>query len=536
MTTALQRPADLFPDLVGKQIPHHLWEIGPYEGSEVLGDAAILLARAIENPLFPWQDASIHSMLRRNPATGLWVHPDCCLICPRQNGKSETLLIRCLFGLFVLGERIVFSAQRWPTAKKLAQRMIGIIYSDQSLKSRLAKKPTLSQGMGEIVLESGAQITFLTRSEDSGVGFDELDLVIYDEGYNLTEGNTAALTLAQMASKNPQTIYASSAVNAHRHPNGHVLAAIRRDGLAHAPDLYFAEFMAPDGECDCDACRALGPMDREDEATWIYANPSYGVIQTEAKVRKVMRRFNTVQGRIAFDVGVLGRGVWPRAEDDRDAVITEDQWGDMKIDLDNLPTLTGPVALALDRSFDGRVWALAAAQYTTEQRVHIEIGYVGDVSNAEMLAKITDVVAEWNPVALVIDKKSPAAVLEPLLIAERIAPVMTHAGQMATACQGFLDDALDGQLSHTDQETLTESVLGAAKRTLPQGDFAWDRTAGSVISPLVAVTLARWGLQTFGLNLSEPSAAPAFDDLDEAGGDADRYDLDDDEFDPWEQI
>ncbi|AZV00730.1 terminase large subunit [Gordonia phage Kiko] len=536
MSTALQLPAETqWPDLVGNQIPHHLWEIGPTPRSEILGDAAILLAQGIKNPLFPWQASSLRSMLRRDPATGLWTHPDCCLIVPRQNGKSEALLIRCLFGLFVLGERIVFSAQRWPTAKKLAQRMVGIIYSDPTLKARLAKKPTLSQGMGEIVLESGAQITFLTRSEDSGVGFDELDLVIYDESYNLTEGATAALTLAQMASKNPQTIYSSSAVNANRHPNGHVLAAIRRDGLAKAPGLYFAEYMAPDGECECEACRDVGPMSRDDEATWIYANPSYGAIQTEAKVRKVMRRFNTVQGRVQFDVGVLGRGVWPRAEDDRDEVISETQWGDMEADLELPPTLTGPIALALDRSFDGRLWALAAAQYTTDGQVHLEIGYFGDISNAEMLAKIVQVVGEWNPVALVIDKKSPAAVLEPLLVAERIVPIMSHGGQMATACQGFLDDALDGKLSHTDQEALTESVLGAVKRTMPQGDFAWDRTAGTVISPLVAVTLARWALLTFGLNLAEPSAAPAFDG-DEATDDRDRDDFDDHEFDPWAEI
>lgn len=122
--------------------------------------------------------------------------------------------------------------------------------------------------------------------------------------------------------------------------------------------------------------------------------------------------------------------------------------------------------------------------------------------------------------------------LEPLLIAEHIAPVMTHTGQMATACQGFLDDALDGKLSHTDQTMLTEAVLGATKRVMPQGDFAWDRTAGAVISPLVAATLARWGLLTFGLGIVEPSAPPAFDSLDSGGGDDDMSDLDR-EFDPW---
>ncbi|QPX61705.1 terminase large subunit [Gordonia phage Bunker] len=527
MTATLVPAAELFPDLTGNQTPHHLWEVAPTPGSEVLGDAAIALTRRINNPLFPWQDDSLHSILRRDPATGLWAHPDCCLLCPRQNGKSELLLIRCLFGLFVLGERIVFSAQRWPTAKKLAQRMRDIIYSEPSLKSRLAKKPTMSQGMGEILLESGAIITFLTRSEDSGVGFDELDLVIYDEGYNLTEGATAALTLAQFASKNPQTIYTSSAVNANRHPNGHVLAAIRRDGLAQAPGLYFAEFWAPDGSCDCPQCLGIIPMDRELESTWRYANPSYGVIQTEAKVRKVVQRFNTVQGRIAFDVGVLGRGVWPRPQDEREELITEDQWSEMEAD-DTL-VLTGSVALAVDRSYDGRVWALAAAQYTTDGQIHIEIGYFGATSNDDMVDKIVTVVTEWNPVAIVIDKKSAANVLEPLLRAKHIAPEMTHAAQMASACQGFLDDAGDKKLSHTDQGMFTSSVLGAVKRTMPQGDWAWDKSEGSTISPLVAATLARWGLLTFGLNVEEPSASPSTGSGEHTTDEADEF-----EFDPWD--
>ncbi|MFH5209261.1 hypothetical protein ACHIPZ_13805 [Antrihabitans sp. NCIMB 15449] len=90
---------------------------------------------------------------------------------------------------------------------------------------------------------------------------------------------------------------------------------------------------------------------------------------------------------------------------------------------------------------------------------------------------------------------------------------MTNAPQMVAACVGFLDDAIDGVLSHTNQPALTDAVADAAKRTLPGGDWAWDRAADGVISPLVAATLARWGLLTFGSVAAGPAPKPDFDEI-----------------------
>ncbi|NKV12593.1 hypothetical protein GS909_19890 [Rhodococcus hoagii] len=89
-------------------------------------------------------------------------------------------------------------------------------------------------------------------------------------------------------------------MNQDEHSNGLVLSKIRDRGLAGDAELYYAEYMAPDG------------MDRENEETWRYANPSYGVIQTAKKIRKLMRGFATQAGRKSFDVEILGRGDWPK--------------------------------------------------------------------------------------------------------------------------------------------------------------------------------------------------------------------------------
>jgi hypothetical protein len=68
------------------------------------------------------------------------------------------------------------------------------------------------------------------------------------------------------------------------------------------------------------------------------------------------------------------------------------------------------------------------------------------------------------------------------------------AREHANAC-GLLYDMVDqNRLRHLGQPELTAAVKGAAKR--PLGDaWAWSRKTSAVdISPLVAATLALWGL------------------------------------------
>lgn len=488
-----------FKDLTGRRQAHNFSAVAAFDGSEKHGDAAVRLSARVGNPLMDWENDHLRGMLRQNPDTNRWVHSDVCLICPRQNGKSEILLVRCLYGLFVLGEKIVFSAQRWKTGKKIAERMIAIINRRPSLKARLAKKPSLGGGMGSIVLKSGAAIDFITRSEDSGRGFDEIDLLIFDEAYNLDDGAVSAQAPFQLAARDPQTIYASSAVNKIKHQSSHVLTAVRRRGLDKQPGLYFAEHMAPED------------MPRDREETWQYANPSYGVIHTFEKIAKLLRGFATPAGRRSFDIEILGRGDWPRPLDEIDSVFTEDD-----LIIDQTPSLGGSYAIAVDRSHADRQWAIVAARWTTEGLIHLEAGFVGECSTDAMVLMLLAVVAEWDPAVIMIDRRSPAKVLEPLLLAKGIAPEMTTTPDMALACQGMEDDIGDRSVSFSrwPEGELVESICGVTKRFLPQGDFAWDRAEQS-IAPAVAATLARLGLQRFGVETPGDGMAGQIGDADD---------------------
>lgn len=481
-----------WPKLEGRQTPNSL----AYTPGDVhLGLKAAELARRSSSRIraMPWQAWSLERIMSKS-ADGTWTHPECCLIVPRQNGKSLILSIRVLYGLYKLGENIVFTAQQWETAKSLWKRTWAIVKSTPWLRE-LVESKTCSQGRGTIVLKSGAQVVFTTRSKDAGRGLDTVDLEIYDEAYDLTEADMAALSPTKMAAEDPQTIYTSSAVNQDQHPNGAVLAAVRERGLAGEEGLFFAEWMAPDG------------LDRTDHETWRWANPSFGVIQTVKKLTAELRKFSTEAGKKSFDVEYLGRGDWPKLASDVPTwtVVGRTAWHDLH---DEAPALTGPVAVSIDRTMDGSLWVIAAAQRTELGRIHVEIGYYQAGTHEQILLLLLAVVAAWNPCVIATDSRSHAAVLEPHLTAAGLELIKMTTNQMATSCRAFVDDAEGAVISHSNQRALNDSVEGAVERTLPGGDFVFDKRADAIVAPLNAAQIARWGLLTFGSRVSTKTAAP----------------------------
>lgn len=483
---------DDFPTLTGRQEPHN---VSAFDGDPFHGARAVTLAHRARTPLMPWQRWSLTNMLltEHGDPDGEWVHPDSCLIVPRQNGKSLILVFRILYGLFVLNETIIFTAQQWKTARSIAQRTIAAIKGRPSLRARLAKPPTLSQGEGHIVLKSGAQAFFMTRSGDSGRGLDDVDLLIYDEAYNLSDAEAGALSWVQMAARRPQTIYTSSAVDKERHQYGEVLAAVRRRGLAGGEGLFLAEWMAPE------------EMDRASLETARYANPSYGVIQTDEKILKFQRdKLHTAAGRREYDVEALGRGDWPEEPDDVEVehIIDPTVWSNMAI---SSAKFGKKVALAIDMSPNQKWVSIAAAARTDDGKVHVEVGYHA-APGPGLIRILLSLIDRWDPCALVMDKASPAYSLHPDLVDAGIEPEVTSAGDMVQACGGFYNDAVAGKLTHTGDPLLSDALDGATKRDLTGGGWAWNRKGNQVISPLVAATLAHWALKVY--DIAKPPPPP----------------------------
>jgi hypothetical protein len=479
-----------WPRLTGRQEP--AFE-SSFDGDESLGDAASKLAYRIGMRQMPWQWQTTRKILSRQP-DGLFTHGTVCAICVRQVGKTEIALVRILFGLFVLDERIIFSANRWLTSERVYQRLRAAIERRPSLYRRLAKDPTTSSSRAFIETKSGASITLGVRSGDLGRGLDCVDLLLLDECQNLTDPEVGALAPTQLASKNPQTIYLSTPADVDTQPNCHVIAGIRRKGYAREPGLYFAEWGAKEG------------MARDDPSTWAYAIPSYGEIHTEAKVRSLLSKAVTPDGLRLFDADITGKGNYPPDDDEIGTVISAEVWQSMA---NPAPELVGPIAIAVDRSQDRKTWAICAAQRTGEGKIHLECSpYQHLSSTADVVNKLVDIVCAWDPIKIVCDSRSAAAVLRPHLVEAEIEPEMTNTTELVLAAGSFLDAVEAGSLSHSAQPALTDGAVSATKRPLGAG-FAWDSAPG--VTYLVAASLAHWALLSATTKPKRNSLPPLMD-------------------------
>lgn len=424
----------------------------------------------------------------------VWTHRDVAIECTRQQGKTLLITLLILFHMFVLGsKRIIYTAQRWSTAYDVFKRVVAVIDRVPSLKRRLAEKPSKAGNRGVIKLTNGCEVEFGPRSQDFGRGYTEIDLLIVDEAYDVDPNEEANLTGAQSAAKNPQTIYISTAPVAAKHPKCHILAGLHRLGHRRAPDLYYALYAA-DSE-----------LERSDPEAWAQAQPSYGVATNEREIRSKLQKAKTVEQRAIFDADYLGWGDYPPDEDEIGSPINEDSWIAMA---NPAARLKGSRTIAVHRARNRQLWTIAAAQRTEDGRIHPEIGPMRTGTHTEIAEYLIQKVTDWNPVALVIDRKNAAAVLQPLLENAGIEPVMTGAPEAAAACEGFLNDALAGKLSHSDQPIFNDSVASASLRELPGGDAAWADDMAGVSGPLVAASLAAWGLRKFGTAPKRKTVSP----------------------------
>lgn len=474
-----------WPRLKGRQAPEFE---SKFDGDESQGDRCAEFGRRVGLRCMPWEWLSLRAILSLQPPDDngdrLFTHRDACIECTRQQGKTLMVVLIILFHLFVLpSRRIVYTAQRWSTASDVFDRVLSVIDRVPSLKRRLAAKPSKAGNRGVIKLKNGALAEFGPRSQDFGRGYTEVDLLIIDEAYDVDPGQEANLTGAQSAAKNPQTIYISTPPVADVHPKCHILAGLHRLGHAKAPDLYYALYAAPRSAA------------RTDRAAWAMAQPSYGVATNEREIRSKLAKAKTVEQRAIFDADYLGWGDYPPDESEISSPIPEAAWDDMR---NPGVILTGASTIAVHRSRNRRLWSIVAAQWSDDGRAHVEVGPPRSGHHTEILEYLVTKVADWNPSALVIDRRNSAAVLEPLLIEAGIEPVMMGTPDIAHASSGFLDAALAGRLSHSDQPMFNDAIVSASMRELPGGDFAWAEDDSGVAGPLVGASQAHWALLKFG--------------------------------------
>jgi phage terminase large subunit-like protein len=399
-----------------------------------------------------------------------WAADDVVVVQPRQNGKSALLVARALWGVTLGGERLaLFSAHEFKTCREafLLARSLCETSALQAFSPRVA----IAHGKEGIEFATGGRLLFIARTRTSGRGFSP-DLVIADEAFELDDLALSALKPSMAAAKTPQMWFASSAP----HETSSVLRRLCLKGRGgEASRLCYFEWAA-----DADA-----PI--EDVRAWIQANPGIG------------RRI--ALGTIAAELGTMEPddfarerlGIW--AEDAAASVFPT--WADLAEE--NPPAPTGARALGIDVTPDRRRACIAAAADIGEDRVLVEI-----LEEREGVSWVVDevaaLVADHEPDAVVVDMRGQARSLIAALEKAGVDVTRTDWAAMTAACGGFHDAVVEGRLVHRDDPKLNAAVEGAVQRY--SGDaWAWARRSSrSNVSPLVAVTLAAWGV-----NETEPA-------------------------------
>jgi hypothetical protein len=450
------------------------------------GQEAVELAERAGLRLDPWQQYVLDQGMGER-ADGNWAAPEVCVNLPRQNGKGAILEARELWGLFLGGEQVILhSAHEFKTAKTAFKRIERLIRGCPDLHKRV-KQYRKTVGEEGIELHSGQELRFIARSGGSGRGF-TADCVILDECMILGDDAMGALAPTLAAVQNSQLWYLGSAgIGA----PSRQLARLRQRALdaleSGEPDpalAYFEWSIDPHrDECpaDCTEHDDLAAVE-----SILKANPAIGYrLQVEKSAGERL-----TMGDDLFARERLGVGDYPSDTAHTWQVIGEETWRALA---DGSSQPEDPLSAAIDATPERSHAAIAIAgawRGGTHVEVVDERPGVGWVVERARDLKERHGITRW-----VVDAGGPAGSLIPELERELdIEVIQPKVRDIAAACGQFYDAVVEQALSHLDQAPLAAALAGAQKRSL--GDaWAWARrSVGVNIAPLMAVTLARWGL------------------------------------------
>jgi hypothetical protein len=465
------------PVLLGNQRPRIL-HVPTFRSST--GQEAVELAAMAGLEVDPWQEFVIHNALGE-AENGKWAAFEVGVEVARQNGKGGILEVRELAGLFILGERLlIHTAHEFKTSEEALERMVDLISGSPDL-SRRVRTVKRSHGQEGIYLKSGQRLRYATRTKGGGRGF-SADFVALDEAMKIPEAMHGALMPTLSARENPQLWYTGSAVDQESMDDGVVFARVRERAIkGEDPALaYFGWSPNVERPDDLDDEQAADPE------TWALANPGLGI---RISAEHIAREHRSMDPR-TFAVERLGVGDWPSADGKGARLISGEQWNGLA---DVQSTADGRVCFAFDVAPDRASAAIGVAGRRSDGKSHIEV-----IDHRRGTAWIADRLVELRDnhanVGVVCDGVGPAGSMLPALAAVGIRPELTTAKDHAQACGRFFDAVNDDTLRHLGTRELRSAIAGAATR--PLGDaWAWSRKSSAVdISPLVATTLALWGM------------------------------------------
>lgn len=417
---------------------------------------------------------------------------------PRQVGKTF-LVGAIVFALCLLNPKltVIWTAHRARTAEETFGKMQA--FAKRKKIAPFIERVWLGSGEEEIRFRNGSRILFGARAREFGRGFDEVDVLIFDEAQILTDA-----VLDDMIPATNQSRQAAGALQLFmgtpprpKDP-GEVFTRMRTEALSgEDEDTAWIEFGADPDYVPTPAPALLVPADWEQVAK---ANPSY----PQDTPREAILRMRKKLGPESFLRE--GLGIWDEVSATVSTPFGPGRWEARAVKPD-FPAV--PAALGLAVSVDGMWASIAAATVLDDgdEDDEREDGpgatvFVAPVDRREDTAwVVTELkrIQDEHDCVVVLDEKGPAAVLIDDLDEADVAYETVDINEYAEACARIFRKVRENRLQHPSGEELDTAVAGADWRWV--GDRrVWGRKQSvRDVSMLEAATCAAHGAEEFGV-------------------------------------
>jgi hypothetical protein len=430
---------------------------------------------------YPWQTYVSDVAGEYDPRTKIPCYRTVGVGVARQNGKTTLVCSRIARQLIAPRQTVAYTAQDRGLAHTKWNEHVDLLM-DTPFADRVARIDRTNHREC-LHMENGSRYMPVTPSGRKAARSLSIDLAVVDEAHAHESMEVIGAIQPTMAARPHAQIWILS--NAGNSLSGlwrHYTDVGRLESINPASTMCWFEWAPSDFECD-----------QFDHRAWGEANPSLGypggVLETALS-----------DGALTMDRDTFFRehlNVWMDSSDL--AGIDKVTWAACRNDTYRIGE---KMAFSLDFTPEHDAGALVVAgevDVNGEQITPLEVIDTG--SDLErLIGRAADVANQWKG-KIIIDRGSPAGSAIPALEKltsdingnhrVRVVPFT----DLARACGEFHDAARTAHLSHRGDYRLTDAVAAATKRKV--GDqWAWQRRGKSDITPLIAATLARWGVIT----------------------------------------
>ena len=401
---------------------------------------------------------------------------------PRQVGKTF-LVGAIVFALCLLrpGLTVIWTAHRVRTAEETFKKMQAF-----AKRKRIAphvSKLILGSGEESVEFHNGSRIMFGARATGFGRGFDEVDVLIFDEAQILTEA-----ALDDMIPATNQSRQETSALllfmGTPPKPTdpGEVFTRMRSEALSgEDEDTAWIEFGADEDYDPTPPPADLSPADWKQIEK---ANPSF----PEDTPRVAILRMRKKLGADSFRRE--GMGIWDKPKATADRPVTVDAWAARA----ESPTIPEGAPDYFSLSISPERIGFIGVAFRGEDVDFVDLAEAGRVDDSRRIVEWFAERRKGNPrLTVAIDTRDPAAALVNDLRAARIKVNVTTLSDSVKACMGLADAVEDEQVDHVDQPAVREALLVARKKPIGKAG-QWEFDPDDDIAALRAITLARYGL------------------------------------------